>query len=214
MLQNDATPEALTGTGVLILRSGIKKSVTWEVSHLGEMVFGAGRVCGDHAHLETATQDRCATLQLDNTMTLAIAIDRSGPGEAFFTTLLASSVISIFHAQTICGSTPILDGSKFSIKFSDQNTASLLVILPTLIMRDYLPILENSVCRPLPGSAKTGFFRVPKTWRTGISNSYPFVLLLFDSDEPVAVSSQDARELAAELISWAEQIENRSYRTQ
>jgi hypothetical protein len=197
------------GTGNLMLKTGIKEAVNWEIDLIGAEAFGAGRICGDCAHLEAAMKDSCATLQLDDTMTLAVAIDRHEGNEAFFTTLLASSRQPIFHAQTIRGSSKILDESKFSIEFLDQHGTPLLVVLPTLIIRDYLPVLDEKLSEPSPGSATSSFFRVPETWRTATTVSYPYVLLLFGKDVPVAISAEDARELASELVELAEEIETR-----
>jgi len=206
--------QSRSGSGILVLKNGFKKPVTWEVELYGDRMFGTGRVCGEYAHLKAATKDRCAILKLDDTLSLAIVIDRCDPGEAFFKTLLVSSTKPIFDAQTIRGSSPILDGSRFSIDFSDQNGASLRVVVPTIIMRDYLSVLQQKLSPPLPGSPKTGFFWIPQTWRTAISNSYPFVLLLFDDHQPIGIYSQQAREVAVELLEGAEQIENRSHSTQ
>jgi hypothetical protein len=51
----------------------------------------------------------------------------------------------LFRAQTIVGSGTILDGDQFSIEFCAADGEQLLVIVPTIIMRDYLPVLEKAV---------------------------------------------------------------------
>lgn len=203
-----------SGSGVLILKDGTKQPVTWEVELFGDRLFGAGRVWGETACLKAATKDGCAILKLDHAAILAVAIDRCDFGEAFFKTLLVSSTPPIFDAQTIRGSSPILDGRRFSIDFSDQDGVSLRVIVPTLIMHDYLSVLEKQLPQPLSGTAKTAFFRLPQTWGTATSDGYRFVLLFFDDELPIAVDSRDARTLAGELLQLAEQIENRCHSTQ
>jgi hypothetical protein len=209
MDEKNCKRQTKVGTGNLMLKTGIKGAVNWEIDLTGAEAFGAGRICGDCAHLQAAMKDGCATLQLNDTMTVAVAIDRHEGNEAFFTTLLASSQQPIFHAQTIRGSSKILDGSKFSIELCDQHGTPLRVILPTLIIRDYLPVLDEKLSEPSPASATSSFFRVPGTWGTATSASYPYVLLRFGNDVPVAVSAGDARELASELVELAQKIETR-----
>jgi hypothetical protein len=103
----------------------------------------------------------------------------------------------------IHGSNPILDGNQFSIEFSDADGRRLLVIVPTIIMRDYLPLLVKAVAPRAPASATSTFFRIPKTWRTGTTASYPLVLLLINDEEPIGFSPKGARDLADELVQLA-----------
>jgi len=154
------------GIGYLVLKDGSSKRVVWEVELLRDGSIGNGCIRGDKKHLEAAADDGCAILRLSAEMSAAIAIDHYEHGEASFTTLLVSSTPSVFRAETIRSSGTILDGDQFSIEFVGADGESLLVIAPTVIIRDYLPILEKEVPARSPGSASTSYFRRPETWGT------------------------------------------------
>ena len=63
----DNTAEVLTrrnGTGYLVLKSGSRKQVQWEVDYLRDGSLGDGCIRGDEAHLAAAAKDGCATVCL------------------------------------------------------------------------------------------------------------------------------------------------------
>ena len=211
----DKAAEVLTrqnGTGYLVLKSGSGKQVQWEVDFLRDGSLGDGSIRGDEAHLAAAAKDGCATVCLTSKITAAIAIENQEHGEASFSPLLVS--MNVFHAQTINGSKSISDGNQFLIEFSDADGKRFVMIVPTIVMRDYLPILEKAVRPGKSASAKTGFFRLPRTWQTGTSRSYPFVLLGLNDEEPFGLSPEEARELAGELIEGAKAVDSRSQTAQ
>jgi hypothetical protein len=193
------------GIGHLVLKSGTCQLVEWEIE-LCDGSLGNGSVRGDETHLAAAAKDGCAKLQLAAEHTAAIAINNQSGAEASFSILLHSSMPHLFKAQTIVGSSTILDGDQFSIKFCAADGEQLLVILPTIIMRDYLPVLEKAV-PPAAAPTKTSFFRLTKTWATVKPASYALVCLKFDDDEPLALHPDDARQLAAELIELAKEAQ-------
>ena len=169
------------GSGYLVLKSGAGKQVQWEVDYLRDGSLGDGCIRGDEAHLAAAAKDGCATVCLTSKITAAIAIENQEHGEAPFSPLLVSS--DVFQAQTINGSKSISGGNQFLIEFSDANDRRFVIIVPMIVMRDYLPILEKAVRPGQSASARTGFFRLPRTWKTGTSRSYPFVLLGLNDEE-------------------------------
>jgi hypothetical protein len=192
------------GTGYLILKSGASKQVTWEIDVLQDGSAGKGIVRGDKEHLAAAAKDGCANLLASADTIVAVAIDGCEDGEASFSILLSSSAPPTFRAETIENSRPILDDSQFVIEFSGVDGERLFVIVPTIIMRDYLITLE----RVVPPSS-TSLIRVPKSWATAIGETIPFVCLIFDDEPPLALQPNEARMLAAELVESAEVIENR-----
>lgn len=198
------------GIGHLVLKSGTCQQVEWEIELLCDGSFGDGSVRGDENHLAAAAEDGCATLRLAASHTAAIAINNQIGAEASFSILLHSSMPRLFRAQTIVGSGTILDGDQFSIEFCAADGEQLLVIVPTIIMRDYLPVLEKAV-PPASAPGKTSFFRLVKKWVTGKPASSPLVCLKFNDDEPLALQLDDARQLAAELIGLAQEVETRSH---
>ena len=200
------------GTGYLILKNGSGKQVQWEVDYLSDGSLGEGCIRGDEAHLAAAAKDGCATLHLTSKVTAAIAIENQDHGEASFSPLLVS--MNVFQAQTINGSKSISDGNQFVIEFSDADGRRFVMIVPTIVLRDYLPILEKAVRPGESASAKTGFFRLPRTWRTGTSWSYPFVLLGLNDEEPFGLNPEEARELARGLIEGAKEVDSRSQTAQ
>jgi hypothetical protein len=211
----DNTAEVLTrrnGTGCLVLKSGSGKQVQWEVDYLRDGSLGDGCIRGDEAHLAAAANDGCATVCLTSKITAAIAIENQEHGEASFSPLLVS--MNVFRAQTINDSKSISDGNQIAIEFSDADSRRFLMIVPTIVLRDYLPVLEETVRPAEPASATTGFFRFPQTWKTGTSRSYPFVLLGLNDEEPFGLSPEEARELAAELIEGAKEVDSRSQTAQ
>ena len=200
------------GTGYLILRSGASKQVQWQVDYLRDGSLGDGYIRGDEAHLTAAAKDGSTDNNLTSNITAAISIENQEHGEASFSPLLVS--MGVFQAQMINGSKSTSDGNKFVIEFSDANGKRFLMIVPTTVLRDYLPVLEEAVRHAEPASATTGFFRFPQTWKTGTSRSYPFVLLGLNDEEPFGLSPEEARELAGELIEGAKEVEDRSQTAQ
>jgi hypothetical protein len=196
----------------LVLKSGSGKPVQWEVDYLRDGSLGDGRIRGDEAHLAAAAKDGCATVCLTSKITAAIAIENQEHGEASFSPLLVS--MNVFQAQMINGSSSTSGGNQFLIEFADADGRRFVIIVPTIVMRDYLPILEKAVRPGASASAKTGFFRLPRTWRTGTSRSYPFVLLGLNDEETFGLSPDEARELAGELIEGAKEVDSRSQTAQ
>jgi len=127
---------------------------------------------------------------------------------------LISSAPAVFYAQTIAGSSTILDGSQFSTEFSGANGEQLRVIVPTIVMRDYQAVLQKVVPPSSSTSARTSYFQHIKTWSTATTTIHSFVCLIFNDDLPLALSPGGARELAAELIERAEYVETRSQTAQ
>ena len=171
---NIVTCEVLSrqnGIGYLVLKDGSSKLVEWEVELLRDGSIGNGCIRGDKKHSEAAADDGCAILRLSAKISAAIAIDNYEHGEASFTTLLVSSTPSVFRAQTIRGSSTILDGDQFSIEFVGADGESLLVIAPTVIVRDYLPVLQSAIPPRSATSASTAFFGLAETWGTGTCHS-------------------------------------------
>jgi hypothetical protein len=195
--------------GYLTLKSGTCQEVEWEIELLCDGSFGSGSIRGDEKHLAAAAEDGCGTLRLAAGQTAAIAINHQIGTQASFSILLYSSRPHLFRAQTIVGSSTILDGDQFSIEFCAADGERLLVIVPTIIIRDYLPVLEKAV-PPEPAPARTSFFRLVETWVTGKSASYPLVCLKFNDDQPLALQPDDARQLAAELMDLAHEVETQS----
>jgi hypothetical protein len=103
------------GHGFLTLKSGLRKRVNWEIQSLNDGSFDSGCIVGNKNFLQAAAKDGCGTLQVSHDVTAAIAIDGHEDGRAPFTTLSIATKPHIFRAQTICGSSPILDGTQFSI---------------------------------------------------------------------------------------------------
>ena len=194
----------------LVLKSGTCQQVEWEIELLCDGSLGNGTVRGDENHLAAAAEDGCAKLRLGPGHIAAIAINSQTGAEASFSILLYSSMPYLFKAQTIVGASTILDGDQFSIEFCAADGEQLLVIVPTLITRDYLPVLEKAV-PPASAPAKTSFFRLVQRWSTAIPASSPLVCLKFNDDEPLALQLDDARQLAAELIDLAQEVETRSH---
>jgi hypothetical protein len=211
----DKAAEALTrqnGTGYLVLKSGTGKQVQWEVDYLRDGSLGDGCIRGDEAHLAAAAKDGCATVCLTPKITAAIAIENQEHGEASFSPLLVS--MNVFQAQTINGSKSTSDGNQFVIEFSDADGRRFLMIVPTIVLRDYLPVLEEAVRPGESATATTGFFRLLRTWKTGTSRSHASVLLGLNDEEPFGLSPEEARELAGELIERAKEVDSRSQTAQ
>lgn len=198
------------GTGYLILKRGICKQVAWEIEILCDGSIGGGCVRGDKKHLKAAAKDQCAKLRLSSEITAAIAIDSYRDGEAFFTALLISRSPPAFPAQTIVGSGPILGGSRYSIEFSGADGEALIVTIPTIIIRDYLPMFQRLVPPASPTSPPTSYIRIPKTYKTATAVSTPFVCVIFDDDPPLGLTPKRARQLAVELFERAENVDARS----
>jgi hypothetical protein len=198
------------GAGYLVLKRGISKQVVWEMEILRDGSIGGGYVRGDKKHLKAAAKDQCANLRLTSEITAAIAINSYRDGEAFFTTLLISQTPRAFPAQTIVRSGPILDGSTYSIEFSNADGESHIVTMPTIIIRDHLPMLQKLVPPASPASPATWYVRIPKTYKTATAVSTPFVCVIFDDDPPLGLSPERARQLAGELFERAEDVDTRS----
>jgi len=195
------------GSGDLVLKNGARQVVIWEIEILSDGSIRKGAIHGGGKHLATAAKDGCANLFLGLEMTAAIAIDGCNDDQASFTVLLISSEPRLFPAQTIGEAGPVLEKSLFSIGFSNAEEEHLTVTVPTIVLSDFLPILQNLVTASSPAPGKTTFTRRPKTWKTG-SLASGSVSIVFDDDVPVALVPQDARELAAELIEFANRVES------
>ena len=200
------------GIGHLFLKSGFGKPVQWQVDCLRDGSLGDGLIRGDEAHLAAAAKDGCATICLTSKITAAIVIENQEHGEASFSPLLVS--MNVFQAQTITGSSLISDGNQLVIDFYDADGKPFMMTMPTIVMRDYLPILEKAVRPDKSASPKTGFFRIPQTWKAGTSRTYPFVLLGLNDEEPFGLSPEEARELAGQLIEEAKEVDSRSQTAQ
>jgi hypothetical protein len=198
------------GTGYLILKRGICKQIEWEIEVLRDGSIKGGSVRGDKKHLKAAAKDGCVKLSLTSEITVAIAINRYKDGEAFFTALLISRSPPAFAAQTIVGSGPILDGSIYSIEFAGADGEAHIVTIPTIIIRDYLPMFRKLVPPASPTSPPTSYFHIPKIYKTATAASSPFVCVRFDNDPPLGLSPERARQLAGELLELAEDIDARS----
>ena len=209
------TTEVLTrreGTGCLILKNGSGKRVRWQVDYLRNGSLGDGCIRGDEAHLAAAAKDGCATVRLTPNITAAIAIENQERDEASFSPLLVS--MNVFQAQTINGSKAISNGNQFMIEFSDADGKRFLMIVPTIILRDYLPVLEEAVGPGESASATTGFFRLHQPWTISTSRSYSLVVLSLSDAVPFGLSPEEARELAGKLIEGATEVDSRSQTVQ
>ena len=158
-------PTRRDGTGYLILKSGVSKQVTWEVDVLHDGSAGKGIVRGDNNHLAAAAKDGCANLLVSADTTAAVAIDGCEDGEASFSVLLASSAPHTFRANKI-EARPIVDGNRFLFEFSGADDERLFVIVPTIIMRDFLITLKNSF-KPHQRNALNGASRFPRFCNVG-----------------------------------------------
>lgn len=199
------------GIGYLVLKSGSYQQVEWDIE-LFCNGWGNGFVRGDENHLATAAEDGCGILRLAPEHSVAIAIDNQTGAEASFSILLHSSMPHIFRAQTIVGASTILNGDQFLLEFRTADSEQLLVTVPTVIIRDFLPVLKKTV-PPVSAPTKTSACQIVEAWATGTPASFPFVCLKFDDDVPVAISPEAARELAKELVDRAREVENRSHNT-
>jgi hypothetical protein len=211
-MENKEANHRQKGSGYLILNNGVRDRVAWEIDirHDG---FGGGCIRGDETLLKAAANDGAAKLLLAPDLTAAIAIDKYDHGQASFTILLTSTVSTVFRAQTILGSSPIQDGKQFSIRLLAPDGGEILLILPTTVVRDYLPVLQKMVPPESPKTSKPCFFRVPRSWRTSVTASHPFVCLHIDEEPPIALACPHALQLAAELIKCIKEIEDRSITT-
>ena len=93
--------------------------------------------------------------------------------------------------------------SKFVLVFSSETGEDLSVIVPSVVMRDYLPILRKELPDPTKHEPRTSFIRVPETWSTATTRNHPYVCVIFDKDQPIALTPENARELAGELLAGA-----------
>jgi len=84
---------------------------------------------------------------------------------------------------------------------------SLVVIVPTVLIRDYLPILQKVIPPSSPEAPATGFYRRVEKWETKTTTIHHFVPLRFNGDIPLALSLEDARQLAADLVERAKEVE-------
>jgi hypothetical protein len=197
------------GVGYLLLKNGSCEVVEWEINFLPNGVIGNGCIRGDEEHLEAAFEDGCAVLYPEQGSVAAITIDRRKRNKAYFKTLLTSCTPPVFHAKTIVMSGPILDGNTFSIVFSDSANAQLRVNLPIKVISNYIPKLQKLFV-PMPTSPTTSFVRIIDAWKTETMESDAFVCVALDNDEAVGLSPASARQLAAELIERAKEVESRS----
>jgi len=78
------------GSGYLVLESGAKDLVMWEVEVLSDGIIETGSVQGNEMHLAAAAKNGCATLLLTSEIKLIIKIDKFENGRAPFRTISTS----------------------------------------------------------------------------------------------------------------------------
>ena len=203
----ESRPE--NGSGYLVLKSGTSEPVQWEIDSRSDGALDGGRVRGNANHLAQAAEDGCAILRLTMAVTMAIAVESHDDTEASFRPLLVQQEWSVFEAQGIVGSASDPDSDQFSIQFLNREGESLLVTIPKVIMRDYLPLLQHALPSDPPGSVTTSYIRIPSDWKTALARASSHVCLVCSDDPPLGFSPQDARRLAEQLIEGAKKIEAR-----
>ena len=104
-----------------------------------------------------------------------------------------------------------LDGDQcaYFIDFSDRHGEQLRVAMPAIFMWNFLPAAYRQLSRFFTQETSTSFFRIVKAFKTSLTPDSPFVCAFFDNDQPVALTSDAARQLAEELIKLAEEVEAR-----
>jgi hypothetical protein len=201
-------PLGQRGIGYLVLKSGARSQVEWEIDFPPGGTPRKGVVRGDAPHLAQAAQDGCATLEVSLGFSAAIAFNGRASNELSFEILMISDKQPIFCAETITGS-HIHEGS-FVIEFASMIGDSLLVKVPPIIMRDYLPILQKQLPAPTKASQRTSFCKIVRESKIAIPASYQYVCVAFDDDEPQALTTTDARRLAVDLMEAAEKVDART----
>jgi hypothetical protein len=201
-MTNFKEPFRQGGNGYLVLRNGACAPVMWELDFPEDGSLGGGVVRGDERVLAKVAQDGFVNLEISAELTAAIAIDGPTSNEVAVKIPLFSSKRTISD-QTIVGSR--VEGDKFFIEFTSTAGDPFRVIVPTNMMQDYLPILQKRL--PPDASSRTSFFRVFYETRIAMPASCPYVCVAFDRDEPRALTSEGARELAADLVRAAEAVD-------
>jgi hypothetical protein len=193
------------GVGELVLKSGARDEVSWEVNLEGTVVHGVLR--GNKRHLKTAAKDRCAILSRGKGCTEAIAIDRHTDGKLFFTSLLTST--PIFFAQKILYSGPLSDGTEYGLEFSSGKGETRQVIVPSASIWDLLPQAFDDLKQFFVPQGVLLDYQAVQTVVTGIDRNYPLVFVGFNGGQPYAIGSELARQTAGELYELAAKIEGR-----
>ena len=196
-------PDRQQSSGHLILSDGTEVPVKWEIYLLPDATIRSGIVRGDPMRLLMAAEDRLVILRLDASKAAAIAIECPEQGVASFTPLLLS--VPWFYARTIFALKP-MGGETFAIVFLSATGKEFTVFVPTTVIRDFLPVLQQTVPPAAPDEPRTSFFRFAETWSTAVPANHPYVCIKFDNDEPVALTPEDARLLAAETVGTRERI--------
>jgi hypothetical protein len=196
------------GSGYLVLKSGARSQIEWEIDFPPDSTPRKGVVRGDAALLARAAEDGCATLEISAVLSAAIAFNGGTSDELSFEILLVSVEQPIFRAQTITGS-HIHEGS-FVIEFASMTGDWLLVTVPPIIMRDYLPILREQLSPPSKASPKTSYFKIVRASKIVAPANYPYVCVVFDGDKPRAVTTTVARLLAKDLVKVADKVDSRA----
>lgn len=198
------------GIGKLVLKNGCHKEVSWETEFYREGIVSAGIIRGDVEHLRTAANDRCAILKLDDDVIVAISIDLLNDGEASFEPLLISTAPPTFCAQTISASGGFFGGARYAIDFSDARGGSFRVILPAIIVWDFLPAALSQLSPVfLAEETTTSFCRIVENVNTAAPSDSCFVHITFDTDQSLAMTPSKARQLAEELKKLAQKVEGR-----
>ncbi len=201
-------PSRQRGSGWLVLKTGTRGQVGWEMDFPPGGTPREGAVRGDAAFLAQAAQDRCATLEISPAVSAAIAFNGSASNELSFEILLISDKQSIFCARTVTGSH--IHQDRFVIEFASMTGDSLLVTVPPIIMHDYLPILREQLLSPSKESSRTSFFKIVGEAKIATTASYPYLCVVFDCDEPRALTTAVARLLAEDLVTAAEKVDSRT----
>ena len=199
------------GTGYLVLKNGSGKQVQWEVDFLRDGSLGEGCIRGDEAHLAAAAKTHAPpSSSRPKSRRLLRSTTKTMVKRRFHRSWFLSNV---FQAQTINGSKSFSDGNQFVIEFSDANGKQFVIIVPTIVLRDYLPVFEKTMRPFSPRPQRQGSFNLPERGRRTI-RSYPFVLLGLNDEQPFALGPEEARELARRLIEGAKEVDNRSQTAQ
>ena len=182
------------GTGNLILKNGTRKEVAWEVDFLHHGFPGDGVVRGEKRHLKAAVKDGFAKLQFEPNAEAVIVIGQYENGQARFKTWLTSTRPAIFCAQTVLSSSPVAEGSHYSIDFSDANGEQLRLAVPARIMWDFLPLVFHQLKPFFQPESSASFLRIAKEVNVGTTRSHPIVFVAFDGDQPLGLTPAQALE--------------------
>ncbi len=199
------------GCGYLELKNGKSGRVSWEINQLDTGEIASGYVTGDKRLIRAAARDKWAKLSVTPKVSVAVAIKRCHAGKASFTGLLTSWDVphpTQFEAQMILGLEPAADGTQVVIQFADHDGRRQAVVIPVEIIRDTVPHLEKIVASD-PGAWQAVLCRVVNQWRTASAEREPLIYVQLNNDAPRALAPKVARDLAAELVERANEVESR-----